>query len=164
MWSFVWITLRLTKDRRRRQPRESLLTLLLAPSSSAGDYGRRANFNLLETDGKKIMYSKSWVRISLPCLADCDVDCLSNWMRVKSSSEMRASLWNVPRTVQLATWTLQSIISHGSSTWWTNRRGRIFIDLAAGGEDSLDLIKPLQEAIRGQHSEVVSLLFANVVR
>ena len=33
--------------------------------------------------------------------------------------------------------------------------------MAAGGEDSLDLIKPLQEAIRGQHSEVVSLLFAN---
>ena len=28
-------------------------------SSSAGDIGRRANFNLLETDGKSIMYSKS---------------------------------------------------------------------------------------------------------
>jgi hypothetical protein len=47
------------------------------------------------------------------------------------------------------------------------RGGRIdevasLIDLAAGGEDSLEiLIKPLQEAIRGQHSEVVSLLFAN---
>jgi ankyrin repeat protein len=46
------------------------------------------------------------------------------------------------------------------------RGGRIdevasLIDFAAGGEDNLDLIKPLQEAIRGQHSEVVSLLFAN---
>jgi len=46
------------------------------------------------------------------------------------------------------------------------RGGRIdevasLIDLAAGGEDNLDLIKPLQEGIRGQHAEVVSLLLAN---